>query len=291
MRPNRARLIILFFLLITPIGTGARPQDEMPVACYLPSKSNVNYSQVIELPTSSPTTLISYGEDDLQFAELWLPTPSSSSFKHPLVIFIHGGCWLNQYDIKHSHALSTALSQSGYAVWSIEYRRVGDSGGGWPGSYNDIQQAILYASNLSDYPIDLSKIALVGHSAGGHLALLAGAKMKFNFSAVIGLAAIVDIEHYALGTNSCQLVTPQFMGGAATEKKVAYTLANPATQTLNDKNILLHGDQDSIVPIGPALKKDPSTRVIPEAGHFDMIHPGTPSFQQLLKELATAFKP
>ena len=291
MNLSRTPLLVSLCLVFTLITACATSQEAIPIACYLPTESNVQYSQVIALPTSSPTAVISYGEDDLQFAELWLPSATASAFKHPLVIFIHGGCWLNEYDIKHSHALSTALSQSGYAVWSIEYRRVGDEGGGWPGSFDDIQQAIRHTDKLSDYPIDLNKVALAGHSAGGHLALLAGASMDIDFSTVIGLAAIVDIEQYALGSNSCQTATPKFMGGLPSERAAAYAAANPARQTLNANSVLIQGDKDNIVPLEPALKKDPSTRVISGGGHFDMIHPSTAAYQQLLGELASAFTP
>lgn len=262
--------------------------------CYLPTQSNVEYSSVQELPVISPNEVLAYGKEALQFGELWLPASSPGneevSVNHPLVVLVHGGCWLNSYDIRHTHALSTALSQSGYAVWSIEYRRVGDENGGWPGSYEDISAAINYLPKLSNYPVQLSQVAIVGHSAGGHLALLAGANKLYDFKAVIGLAAIVDLEKYALGDSSCQRAALDFMGGAAEDLPNEYRAANPARLDLHELTTLIHGTHDSIVPTEHATSSTARSRMIEGAGHFDMIHPGTQSFRALLQELATAFR-
>lgn len=260
--------------------------------CYLPTQSNVTYSSVQELPVSSPNEVLNYGEKPFQFGELWLPVTNNSEMavlRHPLIVLIHGGCWLNSFDIRHTHALSTALVQSGYAVWSVEYRRTGDDGGGWPGSFNDIKEAIEYIPRLESHPIELNQVAIAGHSAGGHLALLAGANELYDFSAVIGLAAIVDLEKYSQGSNSCQLATPKFMGGTIDEIPEAYKTANPAKLSLHKSTILLHGDSDAIVPIEHTRSTTAHSRIIEGAGHFDMLHPGTRSFRALLQELAKAF--
>lgn len=290
----------IFCLLLAIAQTGAAKQqaDTEGQFCYLPTLSNVAYSSIAELPVSSPSHIIAYGDDQFQFAELWLPPAANSDDIQaqlepprsvPLVVLVHGGCWLNSFDISHTHALSTALSQSGYAVWSVEYRRTGDPGGGWPGSYNDIKSAISYLPELAEFPVDLDNVAIAGHSAGGHLALLAGADHLYNFKAVIGLAAIVDLAKYAQGENSCQTATPAFMGGSVEELPEAYLAANPATRVLHKTSVLLHGKQDSIVPIEHAKSSNTRVRLIDGGGHFDMVHPGTQSFQTLLQELARAF--
>ena len=73
------------------------------------------------------------------------------------------------------------------------YRRSGDIGGGWPGTYNDVKAGILASANYNSSVFDLAKSVLVGHYAGGHLALLAGGAIE-QLKGVIDLAAITDIE-------------------------------------------------------------------------------------------------
>ena len=291
--PMRRILIGGFVVFCITLCINSAFADDGANFCHVPNSSNVSYSQVLEYQKRSPQHVLSYGEDALQFGELWLPNNNTELpvEKSPLVILIHGGCWLSEYDIKHTHALSSALADSGYAVWAVEYRRTGDKGGGWPGSFADINAAIDYASELSNFPVDTDHMTLIGHSAGGHLALLAGTKERPEVSAVIGLAAIVDIERYAAGSNSCQTATPRFIGGSPAERPGLYKDANPVGKKLHPKTILLHGTEDSIVPISQTETVDVQTEIISGAGHFDMVHPGTPAFQQLLKQLAKIYTP
>lgn len=271
----------------------AAQSSATPLSCYLPTQNNVSYSSVISLAKSSPNVVLEYGPNELQFGELWLP-PSryqgESSYKFPLVVFIHGGCWLKEYDISHTHALSTALAESGYAVWSIEYRRIGDAGGGWPGSFNDVVAAIDYVGQLQDYPVDLNNVILSGHSAGGHLALLASTFVKQPLSATIGLAAIVDIEEYAKGNNSCEVAATTFIGESLSDESERVIKLNPAAKPFADNTVLIHGEADSIVAIEQADKYPKQLKRVQEAGHFDMIHPATAAYQEFLKQLALASK-
>jgi acetyl esterase/lipase len=281
---------LIVSVVLTVRDADAAPQAHAGEFCYLPTESNVAYSSITELPLGSPKQVLAYGNQRYQFAELWLPKIGVfPEQRAPLVVLVHGGCWLNSFDIRHTHALSTALAQSGYAVWSLEYRRTGDAGGGWPGSYEDIKSAIAYLPKLAEYSVDLDRVAIAGHSAGGHLALLAGADKLYDFNAVIGLAAIVDLEKYSYGKNSCQLATRQFMGGAVFDVPKAYQAANPAKKNLPHTTVLLHGERDTIVPTEHSTSTDVRHRIIDDAGHFDMIHPGTQAFQVLLQELAKAF--
>ena len=299
-RSNTAALACL--ILLASLFSQKLSAEEQEAFCYLPTENNVSYSSVLKLPSASPVAVLKYGDDPLQFGELWLPTsevsdPNSSEQQqatHPLLVLIHGGCWLNEYDISHTHALSSSLAASGYAVWAIEYRRTGDEGGGWPGSFDDIKAGIQFTQTLDDYSLDLSKIVVVGHSAGGHLALLAGSDPELvknaNISGVIGLAAITDIEEYAKGSNDCQAAALAFMGGLPTENQQSYLAANPANRELHPKTFLLHGSEDQIVPAEQTTEQATASgiklQMIQGAGHFDMIHPATPSFQALLRHLA-----
>ena len=279
-----AKLVACFILLMLAFSNdGESGNTEM--------KSNVGYHSVIELGFSSANKKLVYGDSDpdLQYGLLWLPDESAATDRAPLVVLIHGGCWLNEFDIQHSFPMSTALAQAGYGVWSLEYRRTGDTGGGWPGSFEDIKQGLAYIPELNDFPLDLDRVVVIGHSAGGHLALLAGSGFQ-NADAVIGLAAITDIVEYSRGENSCQTATIDFMAGRYEEKPAEYDAANPANISLHDQTILLHGDADNIVPLEQARLPGAATRVIEGAGHFDWIHPGTRAYQVLLTTLEELFQ-
>jgi acetyl esterase/lipase len=254
---------------------------------YKPVDSDVAYSKITASAYKEPDEYISYGEDPLQFASLWLPSEAKSK-KNQLIVFIHGGCWLNAYDIKHSYALTTALAQEGYAVWSLEYRRSGDLGGGWPGTFDDILAGIKSINGLPNHAYTLNNTVVVGHSAGGHLALLAGSQIP-ELKAIIGLAAITDIVSYAEGQNSCQQATSQFMSGSTTEKSQQYKDANPIAHKMHEKTVLLQGDADNIVPPQQALALGVTVVKNAGAGHFDWIHPGSSAYQQLLRQLHDIF--
>ncbi|WP_233080939.1 alpha/beta hydrolase [Rheinheimera soli] len=245
---------------------------------------------------------LAYGKAALQFGLLSLPEASANA-KPPLVIFVHGGCWLNAYDVEHSKALSQALTEAGYAVWSLEYRRVGDEGGGWPGSLNDIVQGIDYAqAQFEQYGVDVNRIALMGHSAGGQLALLAGEKLAGEkiageklageklaagkkvqqVQAVIGLAAITDMASYSLGTNSCQTATAKFMGATVEQAPELYQQASPSQGKAHPKTVLLQGAADQIVPVTQATDSGMPYRTFDHLGHFDWIHPQSAAYPHLI---------
>lgn len=246
----------------------------------------VPYSSVTALNYATPAAMIPYGNDLLQFGLLWLPP---SERRPPAqIVLIHGGCWLNTYDIQHTYALSTALAQAGYAVWSLEYRRTGDNGGGWPWTFEDIKAGLTHVHPTDNFAV--MPTIVVGHSAGGHLALLAGA-LDSQLQGVIGLGAITDIVSYSQGEGSCQNAAQQFMGGTFETLPADYHAANPAEKTPHPNTVLLHGSADEIVPMEQAAMTGARTVIVDGAGHFDWTHPGTEAFQVLLQTLEDMLEP
>ncbi|HAW94127.1 MULTISPECIES: alpha/beta hydrolase family protein [unclassified Arsukibacterium] len=279
------------------------PDDEQSnsASAELPSLhiiNNVSYSSLAALSYTDSSIRLTYGTEPLQYGQLYLPQTATMPVKAPLVVFIHGGCWLNAYDISHSRAFSQALAAEGFAVWSLEYRRTGDSGGGWPGSFTDVLAGISSVpSLLSGYPIDSNNIVLAGHSAGGQLALLAAGKSYHQpvlsglpaIKGVVGLAAITDMPGYSVGNNSCQQATHQFLQGSAEQQPEYYLQANPQQQAMHPKTMLLHGTTDSIVPLAQASGSGMPFQLVADAGHFDWIHPQTLAYKKFIATLQELF--
>src|SRR5581483_11524164 len=129
--------------------------------------------EILELPPPPSDLRLNYDSLPLQFGDLRLPTTPPP---HPLAILVHGGFWRARYDLEHLGHLAAALTAEGIATWSIEYRRIGDKGGGRPGMFHDVAAGADHARVLAPvYGLDLNRVITLGHSAGGHLAFwLAG---------------------------------------------------------------------------------------------------------------------
>lgn len=251
------------------------------VAEATPTLRDVSFAAVASLAGRPSDVRLAYGSAPAQYAELWL---SRASARSPLLVFIHGGCWLNEFSIDHAYPLASDLAGRGYNVLALEYRRLGDPGGGWPGSLADILAGIALIPDL-DQDISRSPLVLLGHSAGGHLALLAGVEMSSRGAApdlLIGLAAISDLPGYARGVSSCEQAAAAFMSTVPGDLPAAERRANPAVLTLPPNSWLLHGSADSIVPLAQARHPDAHTLVEDGAGHFDWIHPGSAAYGRLL---------
>jgi acetyl esterase/lipase len=251
----------------------------------------VTFSDVAALPAATELAEYRYGDKPSQFVRLWLQVKDVDAAQSaPVVVFIHGGCWLQQFDLNHVAPLATALADRGFAVWVPEYRRVGEEGGGWPGSAEDIVAAI--ATLPLAQGVDLQRVLLAGHSAGGQLALWAAsqapalAALGISLQGVVGLAAITDLEAYARGSNSCEAVTPRFMGGTPEQVPGSYAGASPAMLGLKMPTVLLHGSEDILVsPRQATLLGGAEMVSIEGAGHFDLIHPDTEAFEQVVAAL------
>lgn len=295
---SRYTAVLLLACCLFISGCANRDSQTKPESTVSEPLSQVSYRSLLNLPDAEPGIQLAYGDNPLQFGQLFIPELNGQTAEPrlPLLVFIHGGCWLNAYDIAHSHAFSQAVAAAGIAVWSLEYRRVGDVGGGWPGSYEDVLAGIAYAQTaLTAYPIDLTRVVLAGHSAGGQLALLAAGHSYPNqpeieneqlllasVKGVIGLAAIVDLLSYQSDESSCQRATRQFLGGNYPELAEVYQQASPQQQPWHPATMLLQGIDDSIVPMTQATNSGMPFQLLDDAGHFDWIHPQTEAYKHFL---------
>ena len=252
----------------------------------------VSFALIPALSYNDAQREIRYGDAPSQVGRLWLPRPGQRPA--PLVVFFHGGCWLKDYAADHVFPLASQLTADGFAVWVPEYRRVGEEGGGWPGSFEDAKASLARVAALSLPTIDYRRVLLAGHSAGGHLALWLAAQQRegepaeMTLRGAVGLAAITDLRAYAAGDNSCEQVTARFMGGPPETLPDRYRLASPSVLPVAVPTVLLRGALDGIVP-GEQLETFPDSpllerRTLAGAGHFDWIHPQTAAYD-LFREL------
>lgn len=243
---------------------------------------NVSFQSILDLPKTTAHHRIIYGDDPLHQGDLWVGEKDK-----PLLVVVHGGCWLSAFGADHLAPMASDLNQRGYSVWTPGYRRTGDEGGGWPGTYHDIKAALAHTAKLPE-TVNRDSVVLMGHSAGGHLALLATQDDALaNRALTIGLAAITDLPTYAQGQNGCQKSGVGFMGGPEAERSEAYQQANPKNKGRYQNTTLLHGEADTIVPSHQAQLENAKVTLVKGAGHFDWIHPQTPAFAQLLTVLKT----
>lgn len=236
---------------------------------------------------------IAYGTDPSQFFDLRLPK-SKNKAQCPLVIHIHGGFWRARYNLDHAGHLCAALTAKGLATANLEFRRVGNAGGAWPGTFADIRTAYGFLlQNAAQYNFDLRKIVVMGHSAGAQLALcLAGHEP--GVTRVVSLAGVVDLQRaYELHLSNDAVV--EFLRGKPTEVMDHYREADPMQLSIPQaRQWLIHGSADDIVPpkfsrdyvtakrkrVGSA-KEDATLFEIPVAGHFDLIDPRSAAWKEV----------
>ena len=274
-----------FYMLLIAISSFVNAEELTTAKNEMPNQ--VSFSEVLALTHNDMTTKLTYGDDENQFIEVWAANernkvePASAG-----IVLIHGGCWMSEYGVDHVRPLASALSDQSYNVFAIEYRRTGQPGGGWPGSLNDAREAIKTIREA--YP----KMALsaIGHSAGGHLAMLTGTDPTLRLTSVIALAPITDIATYAKGESGCQKAAAAFMGGKPESNQQAYALANTLDKRIVVPLYILGGKTDKIVPV-EQIKHNQARRFIGEnIGHFDWVHPQTEAFVHIMNTLGRLYE-
>jgi acetyl esterase/lipase len=244
---------------------------------------------------------IHYGPGEYQFGDLRLPV-NTAQRPVPLVVFVHGGWWKSAYDLTYAGHLCAALKSAGVATWSIEYRRVGSTGGGWPATFQDVAAGCDYVATLAkSYSLDLNRVIAMGHSAGGHLAFwLAGRhhvpetspictpQPKVALHGVIALAGAVDLRltcdlsgYFTFAHDKHEVYS--LIGGSPAEFQDRYRAGNPGDLLpLGVPQVLIQGSEDDQIPPElPARWAEIARRqgdtvtvtMLPGADHFDVVDP------------------
>jgi acetyl esterase/lipase len=235
---------------------------------------------ILKLPPPPADARVAYGRDPNQFGEIRLPKTKPP---FPVVMNIHGGFWRAAYGLAHAGHLCAALSARGMATWNVEYRRVGNPGGGWPGTFEDVRNAYRFLPQLAKtYNLDSAKVLVMGHSAGGQLALCVAAH-ESALKRVISLAGVVDLRQaWELHLGNDAVVA--FLGGKPGDAHDHYGEADPMRLTIprTTTQWLIHGSADDVVPSVLSRnytqeKKQRGEDVhyleISTAGHYDLIDP------------------
>jgi acetyl esterase/lipase len=201
---------------------------------------------------------VAYGEGPQQFGDLRVPPGKGP---RAVAVVIHGGCWVNQYGLDLMDGMSESLARAGLATWNIEYRRIGDPGGGYPNTLTDVGAAIDALRALAPkHDLDLAKVITVGHSAGGHLGVWAAARPKLPVTssirgadplpirAAVALAGVLDLSE-SIDLDVCGGLASKLVGGAPSEVPARYAEASPrALLPLGVRQRLIHGTADTLVP-------------------------------------------
>jgi 3-dehydroquinate dehydratase type II len=239
---------------------------------------------MIRLTTEAmhPPTRIAYREGPDQFGELRLPAEPGL---HPIAVLIHGGFWRDPYTLDLMDRLAVDLTRRGWATWNIEYRRVGD-GGGVPSTFEDVAAALDHVASLDG--VDPALTVVIGHSAGGHLALwAAGTARRVVPIGAVSLAGITDLEAaraQGLGNDAVADLI-----GASVGDRHLWSRYSPAHMPQSAAaKLLVHGSADDRVPIEQsklylAMERARSGEIDLIEGdgvdHFELIDPASELWQ------------
>ncbi|HET9445669.1 MAG TPA: alpha/beta hydrolase [Steroidobacteraceae bacterium] len=273
----------------------------------------VELSTFAALAKPTPTAVLEYGPDSSQAVDVFVPGRQGP---HPVAILIHGGCWrdLPGAGREQLRPIAAAIAQHGIAVWSIGYRRADQNGGGYPGTFHDVATAIdKLRSHAAQYNLNAERTVVVGHSAGGHLALWASLRDRLPAEsplrsknalipgAVISLGGIPDLKAFAR-------FVPLFCGPGIIEKLAPprgaadrYADISPAQLPAPPVSVtLVSGILDRLIPpyvaddYARSMQRTRSKAVtlvdIPGAGHFDLVTPGTPAWNEIEARIVAALQ-
>jgi acetyl esterase/lipase len=258
----------------------------------------------------APTATLRYGAAPSQYAELFLPAGTEP---FPVAMLVHGGCWTKEYaGITQLRNMAGALAARGIAVWNVEYRRVDEAGGGYPGTYHDMNAALdLLARTARAHPLDLDRLVAVGHSAGGQLVQWLAARPRIPASSPLYRADLVPVRHVvslggladlrreaALLKSSCARDIAELAGTPTAARPDVFADTNAGDLMPNgSRTILITGELDTVSP--PRVAHDFAARargagdradvvILPGASHYDEVAVTSASWPRVLRAIESA---
>jgi len=249
-------------------------------------------------PQATADVRVAYGPAPAQVADLFLPRGKGP---HPVVILLHGGCFLAEYQgLPQTSGIAADLAKRGYAVWNVEYRKLGEDGAGYPGTFLDVADAVdRLRAEAPKHRLDTRRVVAVGHSAGAHLALWAASRAKLpkdgglwrvdplKIRAVVSLGGIGDLKPHAgvfagaCGPSISQVAPPR-----------TYAETSPAELLPSGTAVtMIHGEFDHVMPFDTGEAYAAKVRAagdkaeaieIKGVGHFDPVIPTTEAWRTVV---------
>ena len=297
---RRAAFSLLFFaLLLAPLFAQDRSPDDL-----------------LKLPVPNATR-IAYGPGPQQFGELRVPAGRGP---HPVVMIVHGGCWVAKLEkldervvaLDLVRPIAADLAANGFATWNLEYRRLGNDGGGWPGTFQDVGAGADHLRQIAGKnQLDLTRVVVIGHSAGGHLALWLAARSKLPQSSELyvrdplRLKGVVDLD----GPGDLKAVIPmqqpvcgapvvtQLMGGTPEDRAQRYREGSPIEMLpLGVPQEFFAGrmfanQAPAYVEAARRAGDTANATVAAQSGHFVFIDPGSSTWPQVVKAIRSLIGP
>jgi acetyl esterase/lipase len=291
-----------------------RPRALLPAlfATSAAAAAPMTLADYLALTGPAPTAKIAYGSAPSQFAELFRPAGAGP---FPVVVLVHGGCWTIEFGgIGQMHNVAGALAAQGIAVWNVEYRRVDEDGGGYPGTYQDMNAALdKLGAEAGNYQLDTSRIVAMGHSAGGQLVQWIAGRNRIPASSplfqasplpvreVISLGGLADLRNErALIKTSCGRDIVQLAGVPGPGRPDVFADTNAAELMPNgSRTVLITGEFDTVSP--PRAARDYARRaraagdradviILPGASHYDEIAATSPAWKLILPVIRQALR-
>ncbi|SFU73003.1 alpha/beta hydrolase [Pseudoduganella namucuonensis] len=276
------------------------------------SAAPMTLQDYLALTGPAPDLRIAYGGAPSQFVELFKPAGEGP---FPVVILIHGGCWTVHFGgMEQMRDMAGNLTRQGIAVWNVEYRRVDEEGGGYPGMYQDVATAVDRLREAAPaHKLDLARVVAVGHSAGGHLAQWAASRHKLPAGSpayraaplpipqVISLGGLADLRREEkLIKTSCARDMAQLTGAPGASRPDVFSDTSPAELLpAGVHTALITGELDTVSP--PRVARDYARRaraagdsaeviLLPGGGHYDEVASGSPSWKLVSAAIRRALK-
>lgn len=280
--------------LLLPVAAMSHSPAPAPAASKL-----LIWPDLVKRLQPKPDATITYGEDNIQKVDVWVPTGTAPRGGFPTVLMVHGGCWTTSVaDRSLMNWIADDLRRSGIAVWNIDYRGVDRSGGGYPGTFLDAAAAAdALRLHAKQYRLNMGRLVAVGHSAGGHLALWLAArgrlprdsvlhtKHPLKIAHVVSLGGLPDLTATAASPdNGCGVeVVGKLVGAPSAGRTDVYRDTSvPRLLPIGVGQDLVNGAEDRIIPLrlgtgyveqARAAGDSAALHVVPATGHVELITP------------------